>query len=105
MAMPRNCLLQSVLSFTANQRTKKTLFSDLVIEFHSVVHLGGFIGSRIFQFYSAKQKKAQTLDFHCQAVSPLEKNKDGKKNKTEKILELGVQITVLGPSLGLVMSY
>lgn len=59
--MPRNCLVQFVLFFTANQRTKNTLICDLVIDFHSVVHLGGFIGSRIFQLHSAKQKKAQTL--------------------------------------------
>lgn len=59
--MPRNCLVQFVLFFTANQRTKNTLISDLVVDFHSVVHLGGFIGSRIFQLHSAKQKKAQTL--------------------------------------------
>lgn len=56
-----------------------------------------------FQNISALQCKAEkstdfaSVDFHCQAVSPLsgkKKNKKGKKNKAEKILELGVQITV-----------
>lgn len=66
-----------------------------------------------FQNISAVQCKAEktrdfaSVDFHFQVVSRVWKIKIKfkKKAKEEKILQLGVQITVLGPSLGLSVSY
>lgn len=106
--MLRNCLLSFVLVFTANQRSKNMFISHLAIGFLSVVHLTN-VALQVPEYLScAGQRKKSTdlasVDFPCQTASPLS-GKKRKKNKRQKIFRLGGQITMLGPSLGLAMSY